>query len=84
LCGDYPSPCGHKRGADSGRFGTWRAGETVPCGPDPEPHLRSIREAIDAGFDHVYLHQIGPDQEGFFRFFEREIRPKLEGSKTAA
>ena len=58
--------------------------ETVPCGPDPERHLESIRKAIDAGFDHVYLHQIGPDQEGFFRFFEQELRPRLEGGRTAA
>jgi hypothetical protein len=23
------------------------------------------------------MHQIGPDQEGFFRFFEKEILPEL-------
>ena len=51
--------------------------ETVPCGPDPERHLDAIREYVDAGFDHVYVHQIGPDQEGFFRFYEREVLPKI-------
>jgi G6PDH family F420-dependent oxidoreductase len=51
--------------------------ETLPLGPDPERHLAGIRQYIDAGFDHVYVHQIGPDQEGFFRFYEREILPKL-------
>ena len=49
----------------------------VPCGPDPEWHLRAIHEYADAGFDHVYVHQIGHDQEGFFRFYEREVLPKL-------
>jgi len=29
------------------------------------------------GFDHVYIHQVGPDQEGFFRFCEREILPQF-------
>jgi hypothetical protein len=24
---------------------------------------------------HVYVHQIGDDQEGFFNFYEREIVP---------
>jgi hypothetical protein len=30
------------------------------------------------GFDHVYLHQIGPDQEGFLKFFKGELLPLLE------
>jgi G6PDH family F420-dependent oxidoreductase len=51
--------------------------EDMPCGPDPQPFVRAIRKYAAAGYDHVYLHQIGPDQEGFFRFFEREIAPKL-------
>jgi coenzyme F420-dependent glucose-6-phosphate dehydrogenase len=51
--------------------------ESVVCGPDPERHLEQIRTYLKAGFDHVYVHQIGPDQEGFLRFYEREIIPRL-------
>lgn len=51
--------------------------EAVICGPDRETHLSAIREFSDAGFDHVYIHQVGPDQEGFFQFYEREVIPKL-------
>ena len=47
--------------------------EVIPCGPDPEPVLKKIREFEKAGFDHVYLHQVGPDQAGFMRFAEREL-----------
>jgi coenzyme F420-dependent glucose-6-phosphate dehydrogenase len=47
--------------------------ESVVCGPDPRRHLDAIREYVDAGYDHVYVHQVGPDQEGFFDFYEREI-----------
>ena len=39
--------------------------EEVPCGPDLEAHLAKIQAFADAGFDHVYVHQIGPDQTGF-------------------
>jgi coenzyme F420-dependent glucose-6-phosphate dehydrogenase len=53
------------------------ATEGVPCGPDPEPVVELVREWEQAGFDHVALHQIGPDQEGFVRFWERELRPRL-------
>jgi G6PDH family F420-dependent oxidoreductase len=52
-------------------------GESVVCGPDPERHLEAIREYLGAGYDHVYVHQIGPDQKGFFDFYGREILPEL-------
>jgi coenzyme F420-dependent glucose-6-phosphate dehydrogenase len=51
--------------------------EKIPCGPEKELHLEEIRKMIEAGFDHVYIHQVGPDQEGFFRFYEQEILPEL-------
>nr|WP_273889283.1 hypothetical protein [Rubrobacter naiadicus] len=49
--------------------------EAVPCGPDPERHRQMIREYLEAGYDEIYIQQIGPQQEGFFRFYEREILP---------
>jgi hypothetical protein len=51
--------------------------DDLTCSPDPEAHLEAINTYADAGYDHVYVHQIGPDQEGFFRFYEREVLPKL-------
>ena len=51
--------------------------ESIVCGPDPERHLEMIRTYADAGYDHVYVHQVGPDQEGFFRFYEAEVLPRL-------
>jgi G6PDH family F420-dependent oxidoreductase len=50
----------------------------IICGPDPEKHIEEIRSYSDAGFDHVYVHQVGPDQKGFFRFYQREVFPKLD------
>ncbi len=52
--------------------------ESVSCGPDPDGVLEHVQTCLEAGYDHVYFHQIGPDQEGFFRFWERELRPQLE------
>lgn len=51
--------------------------EEIVCGPDPEQHIAKIQKHIDAGYDHVYIHQVGPDQEGFFHFYEREVLPKM-------
>ena len=39
--------------------------------------VTSLRSFEQAGLDHIHLHQIGPDQAGFLRFWERELRPKL-------
>jgi G6PDH family F420-dependent oxidoreductase len=49
----------------------------MPCGPDVEDHLRAIRKYEEAGFDEVYVNQIGPDQEGFFTAYRDEILPVL-------
>jgi len=45
----------------------------IACGPDPEPYLQEIEACFEAGFEAVALHQIGPDQDGFLRFWERTI-----------
>ena len=37
----------------------------------------------DAGFDHLFVHQIGPKQEGFIDFYRREVMPKLRGRLAA-
>ncbi len=44
--------------------------QAIVCGADPERHLQAIKELVEAGYDHVYVHQVGPDQERFFRFYE--------------
>ena len=47
------------------------------CGPDPEPYVRAVLRFAAAGFDRVYVHQVGPDQRGFLRFWADEVRPHL-------
>ncbi|MBD0329422.1 MAG: TIGR03557 family F420-dependent LLM class oxidoreductase [Thermoleophilia bacterium] len=56
----------------------------VACGPDPRPFVEQVRKYAEAGFDHVYFHQIGRDQDGFFRFFREELAPALQRELAAA
>jgi hypothetical protein len=51
--------------------------ELVTCGPDPERHLDAIRTYLDAGYEYVYVHQVGPEQDGCFSFYKNEVLPKL-------
>jgi G6PDH family F420-dependent oxidoreductase len=49
----------------------------IVLGNTVERYLEKIQQMEEAGFDHIYLHQIGPDQEGFFRFAQKEILPRF-------
>jgi hypothetical protein len=51
--------------------------EKTPCGNDPAVHVAAIKEYVDAGFDEVYVAQMGPDPEGMIAFYEREVLPRL-------
>ncbi|HYJ75847.1 MAG TPA: LLM class F420-dependent oxidoreductase [Kineosporiaceae bacterium] len=52
-------------------------GQAVVCGPDADRHAEQVRQFDQAGYDEVYVQQIGPDQEQFFRFWSEEVLPKL-------
>jgi hypothetical protein len=43
-----------------------------------DPLDAKISEYAEAGFDHIYIHQVGPDQDGFFRFYQNEVLPKVQ------
>lgn len=47
-------------------------------GDDPEEHIRFIRTYADAGFERVLVHQVGPDQEGFLRFYADKVLPLVD------
>jgi G6PDH family F420-dependent oxidoreductase len=47
----------------------------IVLGPDAERHVEAITRFAAAGFSEVYVHQIGPDQDGFFRFYGDHVLP---------
>lgn len=51
--------------------------ETVALGPDPQRHLDLIATYAKAGFNQILIHQIGPDQEGFLQFYEKQVMKVL-------
>lgn len=52
-------------------------GEAMTCRPDVDEHVEQLRQYVDAGADEVYVQQIGPDFEGFFPAYEKEVLPAL-------
>lgn len=51
--------------------------EQVICGPDLAPLIESAQEALGAGVDHLYFHQIGDPLDGFIDAWFDEVRPEL-------
>jgi coenzyme F420-dependent glucose-6-phosphate dehydrogenase len=50
----------------------------TPLGTDVQGIMKSIKQYEDAGFTHIYMHNIGPYQEEFLQFAEKELLPKLK------
>jgi coenzyme F420-dependent glucose-6-phosphate dehydrogenase len=59
-------------------------GDVIVCGPDPARHLAAIRAFLAAGYDEVYVHQVGPDQASFLDFYRLEILPELVDAADAS
>ena len=51
--------------------------EKFACGPDLDEHLASIAEFDEAGYDEIFVSQIGETSEGFFRFAREDLLPAL-------
>ena len=47
----------------------------TPHGPDVEYCVDAIRPYLEAGFDELILHQIGPEQDGFLTFLPASCAP---------
>jgi G6PDH family F420-dependent oxidoreductase len=55
----------------------------ISCGPSAEHHLEAIDRYLQAGYDHLILVQIGPDQDYFIDLFERKLAPALRNRNAA-
>jgi G6PDH family F420-dependent oxidoreductase len=58
--------------------------ESIPCGPDLDAHMEQIREFEEAGFDELYVSQIGTGHERLFELYAQEILPGFAPSAAAA
>lgn len=57
------------------------ASEDVPCGPDIDQHLNAIRAYQEAGFDELYVQQIGPKQDEFFSAYREHVLPHFQDER---
>ena len=51
--------------------------DSTVAGNDPEQHLAQIQEYADAGFDELYVANMGPHFEDMIRFYGEQVLPQL-------
>lgn len=51
--------------------------DSMPCGPDVEAHVSALQEFVDAGFDDVYVANIGPHYAEMMTRYQRDVIPAL-------
>ena len=51
--------------------------ESVAAGPDPEVHLAAIREYAEAGYDELYVANMGPHALDMIDGYGRDVLPAL-------
>ncbi len=44
---------------------------------DPDVHRAALQRYVDAGFNRIYIHNVGRNQEQFLETFGKEVLPKL-------
>ncbi len=75
LSQDLPTPTHFEQA--SSLVSSEDVAKEIVCGPDPGPVVETIRSYEEGGLDQIHLHQVGPDQDGFLRFWEEQLAPKL-------
>ncbi len=54
---------------------------SVLVSSDPARHAAWLHEAIDLGFDELYLHHVGQEQDEFIDVFGSRVLPELRGNR---
>jgi G6PDH family F420-dependent oxidoreductase len=51
--------------------------ESVVAGKDPEAHLEQVRQYEKAGYDELYVANMGPHHQAMVEFYGREVLPRV-------
>jgi coenzyme F420-dependent glucose-6-phosphate dehydrogenase len=52
--------------------------QSVRISSDLKRHIAWLQADLEIGFDHLYLHEAGPDQERFVETFGSKVLPQLK------
>jgi G6PDH family F420-dependent oxidoreductase len=58
--------------------------EAFACGPDTGKQLQVAQQFVDGGYDHLALINAGPDVDGFFDHFGKELAEPLRALRPSS
>lgn len=61
-----------------------QAKKQFTCGDDPDEHVAAIQEYMEAGFDEIYVSNIGPHYREFFDGYREHVLPKFASNHQEA
>ncbi|RXK46447.1 TIGR03557 family F420-dependent LLM class oxidoreductase [Halorientalis pallida] len=76
LASELATPVHFRQASEAVEKDDIAEGSTV-TDPDPTTHVETVEEFADAGFDHVVVHQVGADVDGFFETYADEVLPEI-------
>ncbi|MCQ6962282.1 TIGR03557 family F420-dependent LLM class oxidoreductase [Methanolobus chelungpuianus] len=50
---------------------------------DPEEHAKYIKQYMNAGFTHIYIHYAGPDELKFIKSYAEDVLPLIREQRSA-
>jgi G6PDH family F420-dependent oxidoreductase len=53
--------------------------ESTTCGKDVDQHVAAFRPYADAGFDEIFIANMGPNYRDFFALYGADVLPRLRG-----
>jgi probable non-F420 flavinoid oxidoreductase len=53
---------------------------SVIVSSDPGEHVRRLEEFVELGFDRIYLHHVGKEQDRFLDVFGEQVLPRLRNA----
>ena len=56
---------------------------SIRMSADLEQHVAWLNQDIELGFDVIFIHQVGRDQQGFLRAFGDHVLPRISQQQTA-
>jgi alkanesulfonate monooxygenase SsuD/methylene tetrahydromethanopterin reductase-like flavin-dependent oxidoreductase (luciferase family) len=56
---------------------------SIRMSSDLERHIAWLNQDIELGFDVIFIHQVGRDQQQFLRLFGEQVLPRIRQQRTA-
>jgi coenzyme F420-dependent glucose-6-phosphate dehydrogenase len=78
---EIPDPEGFDRAAASLKPDDLEG--SIRMSADLEQHIQWLTQDVELGFDVIFIHQVGRDQEQFLRVFGEKVLPRISQQRTA-